>query len=84
MQAATFLGLLKLADVSEVQKLTTSTEADSEPSAGAIPKIEVQTEVPAQSRALDLRYTIEVHLPPTKDIEVFNAIFKSLKQNLMD
>jgi hypothetical protein len=31
-----------------------------------------------------LRYNIEIHLPATKDIEVFHAIFRSLKENLLD
>lgn len=31
-----------------------------------------------------LRYNIEIHLPATKDIEVFNAIFKSLKEHLLE
>ena len=29
-----------------------------------------------------LHYNIQVHLPATKDIEVYNAIFKSLKEHL--
>ncbi len=32
----------------------------------------------------NLRYNIEIHLPATKDIEVYNAIFKSLKAHLID
>jgi hypothetical protein len=32
---------------------------------------------------INLSYTINLNLPPTKDIEVFNAIFKSLKQHLL-
>lgn len=32
---------------------------------------------------LNLAYTINLNLPETTDIEVFNAIFKSLKENLM-
>ena len=31
-----------------------------------------------------LRYNIEVHLPATKDVEVYNAIFKSLKEHLLE
>lgn len=31
-----------------------------------------------------LSYTINLNLPPTRDIEVFNAIFKSLKNHLLD
>lgn len=32
---------------------------------------------------LGLSYTINLNLPATKDIEVFNAIFKSLRENLL-
>ncbi len=32
---------------------------------------------------LNLGYTINLHLPPTSDVAVFNAIFKSLKENLL-
>jgi hypothetical protein len=31
-----------------------------------------------------LHYNIQIHLPPTKDVEVYNAIFKSLKEHLLD
>lgn len=30
-----------------------------------------------------LGYTINLHLPPTSDIAVFNAIFKSLREHLL-
>lgn len=32
---------------------------------------------------LNLGYTINIHLPPTSDIAVFNAIFKSLRDNIL-
>ncbi|HKM81714.1 MAG TPA: DUF5343 domain-containing protein [Candidatus Acidoferrum sp.] len=31
-----------------------------------------------------LHYNIQIHLPATKDVEVFNAIFKALKEHLLD
>jgi hypothetical protein len=34
-------------------------------------------------RGLGLSYTINLHLPPTSDIKVFDAIFKSLRDNLL-
>ena len=37
----------------------------------------------AQSVGLNLKYTINLNLPATSDIAVFNAIFKSLKENLL-
>jgi len=32
---------------------------------------------------LNLSYTINLNLPETSDVEVFNAIFRSLKENLL-
>ena len=31
-----------------------------------------------------LHYNIQIHLPATKDVEVFNAIFKSIKEHLVN
>ena len=31
-----------------------------------------------------LNYNIQIHLPATKDIEVYNAIFKSLREHIID
>ncbi|SRR6266852_2177795 len=31
-----------------------------------------------------LHYNIQIHLPATKDVEVFNSIFKALKEHLLD
>lgn len=36
-----------------------------------------------RSRDLRLAYTININLPETKDVEVFNAIFTAIKQNLL-
>jgi hypothetical protein len=36
-----------------------------------------------QSGGLNLSYTINLNLPETADVEVFNAIFRSLKENLL-
>ncbi len=38
---------------------------------------------PTQARGMNLSYTINLNLPASKDPEVFNAIFKSLKENLL-
>lgn len=47
------------------------------------------TQTPSHSsnthaKGINLSYTINLNLPPTKDIEVFNAIFKSLKQHILE
>ncbi len=35
------------------------------------------------SGGLNLSYTINLNLPETSDVEVFNAIFKSLKEHIL-
>jgi hypothetical protein len=39
---------------------------------------------PRASPALGLHYNIQIHLPATKDVEVYNAIFKSLRNHLIE
>jgi hypothetical protein len=38
----------------------------------------------AVERKLEISYTINLQLPATTEIAVFNAIFKSLKEHLLD
>ncbi|WP_455928118.1 DUF5343 domain-containing protein [Pseudomonas capeferrum] len=43
-------------------------------------------QVPPQqqgAKGINLAYTINLNLPATKDVEVFNAIFKSLKEHIL-
>jgi hypothetical protein len=81
LQTATFLALLKLADLDAAgtKKKTPKVEApEQQPDKGQAaetPPIEVP-------KTLSLRYNIEIHLPATKDVEVYNAIFKALKAHL--
>lgn len=81
-QAMTFLALLKLADVS------ISSKPRPKPQEGTEEKKkpeEIQGAKPQPPTAFSgLRYNIEIHLPATKDVEVYNAIFKSLKEHLLD
>ncbi len=39
---------------------------------------------PHHARSTSLHYNIQIHLPATKDVEVYNAIFKSLREHLVD
>ncbi|HEU0014251.1 MAG TPA: DUF5343 domain-containing protein [Longimicrobium sp.] len=81
-QAATFLSLLKLADL---PKSGATREPDiAPPSPPTEPKVERPHQPVVASAFAGLRYNIEVHLPATKDIEVYNAIFKSLREHLLD
>lgn len=74
--ASTFLALCNLADFET--KETTEPEEPSEKEKGEQPKI---PEHPFAK--LGISYTINLNLPATTDIEIFNAIFKSLKENLL-
>ncbi len=42
------------------------------------------SQMPIDSNGLGLHYNIQIHLPATKDVEVYNAIFKSLKEHLIE
>lgn len=70
--AASFLALCELADFEgEIPEREEVNETLSE------------AKYPEYSRKLGLSYTINLNLPATTDIEVFNAIFKALKENLL-
>lgn len=43
----------------------------------------IQQIQPSKKVGLNLSYTINLNLPATSDVAVFNAIFKSLKENLL-
>jgi len=86
--ASTFLSLLDLSEF--VSKAETSTK--DETSIGkqnneekTAPDVEVITNVDENTNAKpELHYNIQIHLPPSKDIEIYNSIFKSLKEHLLD
>jgi hypothetical protein len=87
LQAMTFFSLLPNANLKTVDKGPTI--PDSIKRAG--PEVERLGDEVDDSGAIvqqgsltaELHYTIQIHLPATKDIEVFNAIFRSLRDNLL-
>ena len=88
--ASTFLALLRLADLDVPPG--TPLHQDNEDSGREetdAETVETDTEsgqtLPAPpSGTIGLRYNVEIHLPASKDIGVYNAIFKSLKEHLLD
>ncbi len=82
LQAMTFFAFLDKADLAggakpkskQIEDEAPSADEEKEKGAGHVERL----------RALQLRHNIEVHLPATKDIEVYNAIFKALKEHLLD
>jgi hypothetical protein len=85
LMASTFYALLELADLSASQE-TSEQHVEKKPApVEPIPSTIQIPEAPARGHARpSLHYNIQIHLPATKDIEVFNAIFKSLKEHLLD
>lgn len=81
-QAMTFLALLRIADLSPVSKKKTPVEEKKRESEDA--ESAKRKDSQHGLHFAGLRYNIEIHLPATKDIEVYNAIFKSLKEHLID
>lgn len=73
--ASTFLALTQLSDFSEGEAAQTEPKPDVSPSAATSG---------TGGRVIGLKYDIAIHLPATKDIEVYNAIFKSLREHLVD
>ncbi len=87
LMASTFYALLALADLNAAAPGTPPPPApirDDEPPPPDTP--DEKDESPARhtrQAATNLHYNIQIHLPATKD-EVFNAIFKSLKEHLLE
>ncbi|GAA2166412.1 hypothetical protein FHX52_1055 [Humibacillus xanthopallidus] len=90
VQAMTFYALLARADLSATAASGTALPEEikrNEPA--AIEDADTAQDVnglPFNERpgvSAQLHYTIQVHLPATKDLEVYNAIFRSLRENLL-
>lgn len=82
LMAKTFFSLLKHADVDhEPSKPKVAPPPDETPSPAPPASMHQQ---PMHIKAPGLHYNIQIHLPATKDVEVYNAIFKSLKEHLID
>lgn len=87
----TFLALLDLADEGALYSIKAASPPAPEiqVSAGKAetnvkPQVEVPASPPAVKSKIDLCYNIQIHLPPTKDVEVYNAIFKALREHFVD
>jgi len=85
LMAKTFFALLKLADLDHAP--TPQPKPLELPPALPPETTEIQTPssgvTPGPVPAPGLHYNIQIHLPATKDVEVYNSIFKSLKEHLI-
>ncbi|WP_454255627.1 DUF5343 domain-containing protein [Pseudomonas sp. Marseille-Q8238] len=90
---------LTLATLNMLRKISDFDEVDNKDSDSSINESSFTTESPFPTelsaptissqknnsgKSINLAYTINLNLPATKDIEVFNAIFKSLKDHLLE
>lgn len=89
--ANTFFALLDLADLDTSKPPAPPDEENDDvalPPALTPPPVPAPNALPPAppiaTRSTTLHYNIQVHLPPTKDVEVYNAIFKALKEHLVD
>lgn len=76
----TFFGLLELADLSSGAERPV---VDSPPMP-EVAKAPVPNVVGSAPSLAGLHYNVQIHLPATKDVEVYNAIFKSLREHFVD
>ena len=87
--AMTFVALCKHADFAtkvftKIEPAEKQTEPPKEPAAG--PTREGETVLPSGERAQklpDLCYSIHIELPATRDMAVYDAIFRSLKEHIL-
>ena len=91
LMASTFYSLLDMADLTtattvkeEEKEPVVKEPVVKEPEATSAPKSPSTPDVPRPHHGPTFHYNIEIHLPATKDVEVFNAIFKSLKEHLLE
>ncbi|WP_217360306.1 DUF5343 domain-containing protein [Ruegeria sp. HKCCA5463] len=95
--ARTFLALLDLCDKDTLLGQTQpdvvgSSELEDHPvpetAPSPVPASVQHSSSPAQHATppapIGLNYNIQIHLPATKDIEVYNAIFKSLREHIIE
>lgn len=83
LMAKTFFGLLPLADVS--LRSAVASPVNATPSALKVTKEDANGIPHGRSiQPAGLHYNIQIHLPATKDLEVYNAIFRSLREHLFE
>lgn len=85
--ALIFSAIKAIKRIADFSKQTEETEADIQANQSSpVPAVSFEqhaSNLKVQDLGFNLSYTINLNLPATSDIAVFNAIFKSLKENLL-
>ena len=85
LMTKTFYALLKLSDLkAETTKKPSGKDKEIEKPDTSVPPPEEPTKERSIIHRAGLHYNIQIHLPATKDVEVYNAIFKSLREHLVE
>lgn len=79
LMTKTFFGLLALADLSAKKSIASVPLEAKQPMSEKSPTPDLEGSIFGRT---GLHYNIQIHLPATKDVEVYNAIFKSLREHL--
>ncbi len=84
LMAKTFVELCKLADFNDYQIQTVDEEDVQEEHIDPdTPNRQQIGEIINKNITTEMHYNIQIHLPESKDIAVYDAIFKSLKEHLL-
>lgn len=94
LTVSTFFNLKEFADFDEVQQFTDIDRGDLTGAVEVIAEDRAQHDTkknmaarelpPGAAPRLNLSYTINVNLPETTNIEVYNAIFSAIRRNLLE
>lgn len=89
LMTKTFYALLSLSDLNAESKKQSppkgkDQEKELDKSEAGITSDKTPSKELALIHGTGLHYNIQIHLPATKDVEVYNAIFKSLKEHLVE
>ncbi len=82
--AGTFMELVKLGNFEGKTKKSPKKTLTEKPKEEKVPLQELQQTPHHNPAKLGISYTINLNLPATTEIEVFNAIFKSLKEHIIN
>lgn len=90
LMSKTFFELLKLADLNAAHGKDAPKSSKASKKTIEVDSDEADAESQEKQKSLGrlhgtgLHYNIQIHLPATKDVEVYNAIFKSLREHLFE